>query len=354
MVKRVTLSQVAESSGYSVTTVSMVLNNKKGTRISEKTAEKISRIAEELGYSADPTARSLRTGKTEAIGFVSDNVTITRFASEMVTGVVGRAEAADHVVLISECGDDPPGRKRSVDALLDRRVDALVVGLMRAHRTTLPRRAASVPTIVVNGSAEGFPQVLPDEYQAGFDAASYLLDHGHRSIGLIGRDPSQRDPQWSVTISERFAGVDAAMKEAGLSFAGEFDTKTWEPENGYEAGLALLGSFPGITAVLCANDRLAFGVYRAAAEKGRSIPEDLSVMSFDDEQLASYLHPGLTTMRLPYEEMGRIGASYVLSSLHRGPKQNNESRLEDLDGRQDQILVPMPLVERHSVRSLLA
>ena len=111
-----------------------------------------------------------------------------------------------------------------------------------------------------------------------------------------------------MPIGRRFAGLDDAMAQASLYFVAEQHVRDWDPAPGRIAALELLRTTE-LTAVVTANDRLAFGVYQAATELGLSVPKDLSIMSFDDEQLAEYLN--LTTMRLPYEEMGRFAANWV-------------------------------------------
>ncbi len=336
MSKRVTLAEVAALAGYSVPTVSMVLTGRKGTRISEKAALKIHAAADELGYSPDPAARSLRTGKTEAIGFVSDQVTVTRFASALITGAAERSQEENHVVIIAESGRTEEGRKRAVKALTERRVDGLIVALVQARLVEIPEAHGSIPAVIVNGACRGLTSVLPDEYTAGFRAASYLVERGHRRIALIGKHAVHADPEWSVTLTARFKGIADALAGAGVSLAAVHGLKVWSPHTGEDAAMQVLSETEGLTAVICGNDMIAFGVYRAARRLGLGIPEDLSVISFDDEQLADYLKPGLTTMRLPYEEMGRVAADLVLTASASG----------------EDILIDMPLVERESVANL--
>lgn len=339
---RVTLAQVAERSGYSPTAVSFVMSGRKGARISEKAAKKIRETADEMGYSPDPRARALRTGKSEAIGFVSNDVIVTRYASAMVVGAVHRAELADRVILISESGGSR-NQDQTIDALLERRVDGLLVGQMGTRLVDVPDAARSVPTIVVNGIAEGFPGIVPDEEAAGYDAARYIIEAGHTRIGLIGRPDLDSDYAGLFILRRRFEGIDRAMKEAGLSFIAEYGTRDWEPGSGLEGAKQILENYE-VSALLCSNDRLSFGAYQAAAQLGLNIPTDLSVMSFDDEQLASYLTPGLTTMRLPYEEMGRFATDWVLK--HADMSTNYEK------GHEEEFLISMPLVERGSVATL--
>lgn len=337
MAPRVTLAQVAERSGCSPAAVSLVLSGRSENRVSKELADKIKAVAAEMGYAADPRARALRTGRSGFIGLASDQLTVTRYASAIVAGSVDQAQLSDRTVLISEYGVGSLDRKQAVEALLSQRVDALLVGLVESRCIELPDVARSVPTIVVNGVSPGFPGILPQERSAGYRAARHLIDAGHTRIALIGR-PGPRNP--SVLVSRRFEGIDRAMSQNGLSFVGEQRPPNWEPESGRRAALKLLKE-QDVTALLCANDRLAFGAYQAAAELGLMIPADLSVMSFGDEPLASYLSPGLTTMRLPYEEMGRRGAQWASEQANSGKNRS--------DWADEELLVPMDLVSRGSV-----
>ncbi len=118
-------------------------------------------------------------------------------------------------------------------------------------------------------------------------------------------------PHWPVTIGSRYAGLDAALAEVDLEFAHQVDGRYWEPDFGYRGAQEIFDNTP-VTVVVAANGRVAFGIYQAAQERGLRIPEDISVVSFDDEYLASYLHPALTTIQIPYIEMGRTAMKLVL------------------------------------------
>lgn len=341
---RVTLADVARSAGVAPSTVSSVLNGRgSAARISDATAERVRAAANGLGYRPDPAARSLRTGRTGTVGFLSDEVTVTRYASAMIRGILDTAERQGDAVLIAETGEDRDRVGRSIRNLRARRTDGLLYGLMRARHIEVPPELGAMPCVIVNGSADAVPGVLPDEEAAGREAMRHLLDSGHRRIALIGRSPLHLDPEFSATIGRRLEGVDEAMRTAGLRFEYEIAGAQWEPDLGYTGGLEILEEAPQTTAVLAANDRVAFGVYQAAQQRGLRIPEDLSVMSFDDEYLAGYLRPGLTTMRLPYREMGEIALDLL---RHRIRDDGNRATTDP------PTLVPMPLVQRDSVRRL--
>lgn len=339
MTRRVTLADVARRAGLSPTTVSLVLNQRPNSRIPEATARRVRRAADELNYVPHATARELRTGRTGAIGLISDEVTLTRYASAMIRGALDAAEEREHVVIMAECDSQWERMVRAMALLQARRIEGLLFGLMTARQVDLPPLSGGTPGLIINGTADGLRSVLPDEYAAGREAVAHLVSRGHRRIAFIGRSPAHLHPEVSVTIGRRLAGIDDGMAEAGLRFADEVSARFWEPEAGYEGGLAILRRTPDVTAILVANDRIALGVYQAAQTVGVAIPEALSVMSFDDEQLASYLRPPVTTMQLPYYEMGRIGMELVL---------DGQTSVPDAEGAV--VRIPMPLVDRFSVR----
>ena len=334
MGKRATLADVAERAGMSVTAVSLVLNNREGSRLSTDAQERIRATARELDYRPNPAARSLRVGKTRTVGFISDDVTVTRYASAMIRGALDGAEARDHTVLMAEAGNDPKRINRAVRAMLDRRPDGLVFALMGSKEIDIPAEIGDLPVVVLNGaSTGGHASVLRDEITAGRDVANHLIERGHERIALLGdADALRRDRRLSVSIGDRFTGIESAMAEADLTFMARHFEEDWEPEKGYRGMLALLDQGLDLTAIIAMNDRLAFGAYQAIWERGLRIPTDISIASFDDDVIATYVHPGLTTVRIPYEEMGRAAMDMLLTGKPVGHLQ-----------------VPMPLRERESV-----
>ena len=333
---RPTLADVAELSGMSKTAVSLVLNDRP-SRLSVEAAERIRTAAAQLGYKPNPAAQSLRFGKTRTIGFISDQVTITRFASAMVRGTLRAAKELDHTVLITETGDDPTQLAAAFDELIDRRVDGVIVGLMAARTVDVPAAPRGIPVVIVNGrTPDDLPSVLPDEYAAGHAMASVLLDAGHSHVGFIGDIPHiAGDPRRSVTIARRLAGMRDAFAERGIPGPIEVVVEDWKTAIGFVQSQRLLDEHPELTALIAATDGVAFGIYQALGERGLRIPADISVVSFDDEDLAELVRPGLTTARLPYEHMARVGVEMLLGE-------------RDLAHE----LVPMPVIVRDSVRDL--
>lgn len=335
--RRTTLADVAERAGVSKAAVSMILNNRPGSRLSADAFDRVRRAAAELNYRPNPAALALRRGRTRAIGFISDRVTLTREASDLLGGALGVAKAHDHTVLISETNGEEGALAEAFETMIDHRVDGILIGLLGARMIDLPETDIKVPVVIVNGrSSADHPSVLPDERAAGHAVARRLINAGHRRIGMIGDLPDDvlTNPRRSATIGLRFAGIAEAFAEAGIA-PERVEIEDWNPQFGYDAARRLLDRRPDLTAILAANDAVAFGTSQVLAKRGLRIPDDVSLISFDDEVLASYMRPGLTTARLPYPEIGAIGAEMVLGERELCHE-----------------LVPMPLIERESIRRL--
>lgn len=334
--KRVTLADVARLAGLSTTAASMILTGRPDTRLSADAHAKVHAAAASLGYRPNAAARALRTDKSRTIAFVSDYVATTRFASGLIRGALAAAEEAKHVMLVLETGGEPAREIEAVEAALDRQVDGLIFAAMRAREVFVPDIAISIPVVMLNGTSGRFPvSVLPDEYQGGRDAVRLLADAGNvADLVLLGHNAEEEAGLFrSESISQRFAGIRDEMAARGLTFMAELSCWNWEPDHGYELTRAQLQK-QRPRAMLCLNDRLAFGAYQALSEAGLAIPEDVALVSFDNDELASYLRPGLTTIALPHEEMGRAAVELLLH-----PQGNTGATL------------PMPIIWRGSIKT---
>ncbi|MEV4723562.1 LacI family DNA-binding transcriptional regulator [Micromonospora humida] len=332
---RATLADVARRAGLSKTAASMVLNGREGTRLSAEAHQRVFAAAEELGYRPNLAARSLRTRKTATIAFVSDIVATTRFAGGLIRGALDAARERDHVLLITETQGDATFEQYAIEAMLDRQVDGVIYAAMATRRLTVPPAILGGPVVLLNAtSPDELPCVLPDDERAGRTVTTALLDHGHRDrIALIGRNRlKEDDAEVSLAARARLRGVQRALDDAGVDLLTECFCAEWLPEHGYAAMRTLLGRPTRPTAIICMNDRLAFGAYQALAEAGLTVPDDISVVSFDDDPIAAWLRPGLSTTALPHEQMGRRAVEILLDGGGATPS-----------------LVPMPLRRRRSL-----
>lgn len=344
MARRITLADVAAQAGASKATVSLVLNNKK-SRISEETAERIRQAASELDYSPNQAAQTLRTGKTQTLAFISDEVLTTRFASAMIHGILEVAEDHEQMILMSETEHDDSRRDKAIESMQNRQVDGYIFGQMRARSIPILPMPTGLPAVVVNGRSQGTPSILPDEYNAGREAVQYLLKLGHRRIALIGRPREGQEKDSTINIPRRMQGIDDALAEAELALTNEFQEVYWEKPTGERGVQKILAETPDVTAFIAGNDRVAFGIYQTLQDQGYKVPDDFSVISFDDEELASYLSPGLTTMRLPYAEMGQAATQILL-------QEDPKNLIPGVRSEGNEVLIPMPLIERESVKDL--
>ena len=334
--ERVTLADVAREAGLSKTAVSFALNNPEGSRLSSDAIERARAAAKKLKYTPNFAARTLRTQRTHSIGFLSSDVAVTRFAMAMIASALRVADASDHALLIAETGEDKKRSKRALQALLDRQIDGLIVAEMGAKEVDAPDVPPGLPVVFANAlGPEEFTSVLPDEYNGGVRVVEELLAGRLKSsILIVGGHPIlENDKRESATIGLRMKGIRDALIAGGITDWREEQAKNWTPEFGYDSLMkaASQGNIPD--AIIALNDNIAAGVYNACAELGIQIGVDISIVSFDDDEIVAYLKPGLTTARLPYAEIGEIAVNSVL----------NPEKPAGL------VLVPMPLQVRASV-----
>ncbi|MDF1488027.1 LacI family DNA-binding transcriptional regulator [Tessaracoccus caeni] len=338
--RRVRIKDVAARAGVSPSTVSVVLNDVPA-RISSATAEAVRTAAKELGYHPDLNARSLRRKQTQLIGMITDSVVTTPYAPGLVLGAQEAAWERQHLMLIANTERDAVHEEEVIEALLAQRVAGFLIAATAHEAWSVPRALHDVPVVGLNVELDGAPSFVPDEYAGAEGLAKLLVAAGHRRIALLhGRS---RFPA-AVLRAEAHADVTrAAQCYDGLLVAyHDHASELGDSAFGELAALRLLRLPDPPTAIMAFNDRMAVGVYHAARTLGLSIPDELSVVGFDNQILvAEELRPGLTTVDLPHRELGYRATSALLALL--------EDRPEDVEG--GVLRLPCPLVERTSVAS---
>lgn len=313
--KNVGIKDVAFAAGVSVTTVSHVLNEVSYARISPETRDKVKSVAEQLGYGPNRLAQALRTQRTGMLGLVSEDIATTPHAGRIILGADEAARARGYnLMIINTSGNaSPESREADVEALLERRVDGILYATMYHRHIQVPANLGGVPAVLVDAVSTGgsVTAVVPDEEGGARAAVGSLLAAGHTRIGFLNNTddvPATRD---------RLRGFRATLTEAGLDGgAAPVESEPSEVQGGYEAARRILARPGRPTGLFCYNDRMAMGAYRAAAELGLSIPGDLSVVGFDDQELiAANLHPGLTTVALPHYEMGAWATQNLIDAI---------------------------------------
>lgn len=312
--RRVTIKQVAEEAGVSITTVSHVLNDVPGLRVNPGTRQRIQDVSARLGYVPNRLAQSLRTRRSNTIGLIGDEIVTTPFAGKLVLGAQEVALTRDTVMFVVSTGYERDVENRQIEELLRRQVDGILYASMFHRKLDLPEQLESVPTVFLNAecTTAGVPWVAPDEIAGGRDAAEVLIEAGHRRLGFINNIDD------IPASTGRLEGFRARMLEAGLP-ADALTVLAVESDapGGYAAARRLLGGPDRPTGVFCFNDRVAMGAYRAAAELGLRIPQDVSIVGFDDQEyVADSAYPGLTTIALPHYEMGAWAAQKLFKKIN--------------------------------------
>ncbi|MGJ9402279.1 LacI family DNA-binding transcriptional regulator [Arthrobacter sp. KK5.5] len=309
-----TMWQVAERAGVSQATVSLVLNKAGGGRVAQATQERVHKAVDELGYRTNAFAKSLRSGESGMIGFISDEVASAPFSGGLLKGAQMRAWESENVILSVETFGSLELETAAIEMMQSYRVRGVIYATMYHRHVEVPAALSGIPVVVLNAfDVDGtHSSVFPDERHGGFRATSHLIESGHQRIGMI--NIQQPDSNLPAGIG-RLAGYRAALAEAGIAFDASLVRPGYGTvEDGLEHGAALVGLDDPPTAIFCGNDRTAWGAYRALEARGLRIPDDCSIVGFDNQETtAPHLDPGLTTVELPFEDMARRAIDLLLS-----------------------------------------
>lgn len=305
----VTLEMVAQAAGVSPSTVSRILN---GTAtVSAVKQQAVDAAIQQLGFRPNPVARGLAGGRTLSIGVLTQTIS-SPFYGEALRGIEDRLERAGYIPIFVSGHWHEAEERKALEALLSRRVDGLIVLAGRLPNAALAAYADVVPMVVVGREISG-----PRLFSLGFDnragallATRHLVECGHRRIAFIAGDPAHED------ALDRQAGYRAALEEAGIDFdpdlviAGDFTEA-----GGLLAVNHLLERRLPFTAIFAANDQTAIGAALGLYRKGVRVPDDVSLVGFDDLAPAKFAIPPLTTVRQSVYEMGEQAASAMFELL---------------------------------------
>ncbi len=329
----------------------MVLNGRGDGNIAVEKQAAILAAAAELDYTPNSVALSLRNQRTHTLGVVTDAIATTAFGGRLLEGAARAAEQAGFVLVVMDTHRDAAREGQAYRTLLDRRVDALAFAAMTFREYEVPAVMSSVPAVLADcvdpdGQVLGF---VPDEVDGGYQAARAVLDAGHRDVVLLAGQADVPGEQHKLAPGQRELGFRRALQEAGLP-VHEPIVAGWDITSGYRAASALLAGTPRPTAVVCANDRVALGAVLAAGALGLRVPADLSVVGYDDdENLAPFMVPPLTTVRLPFKEMGEQAVRHLLDQLTGRTTGQAPAGSTCTGHAPARVLLPCPLIARGSV-----
>lgn len=344
----VTIRDIAEECGVSIATVSNYLNGKK--KMSSDTEQKIRAAIERTGYKPNAVAKGLRSHKSGMIGIVVED--ISQFTiPDMVEGVMRHFESCGYHAIVknlrlytrwSDTWFNNEARINEVldpalDELTSMMVDGLIYIAVHGRETSLIPDYIQIPSVMVYAIEEraDIPSVVVDDEYSAYEAVNYLIEYGHKKIGVVA---GREDNMHTVL---RLHGYRRAMSEHGLEVDDSLICYAdWSMDGAYRKAGPLLER--DITALFCMADRMAGGVYRLLNERGKTAGRDLSVIGFDNQDMAAYFMPELTTMALPLIRIGEKAASILTDRL--GGINSGEST--------NLIRIPCRLVERRSVMKI--
>lgn len=299
---------VARLAGVSQATVSLVLNDVPNTRIAAKTRKRVLEAAEQIAYRKRPVHPPVGHN-VPVIGLLIDELATTPHAMPFLEGARDEAAQADCIVAAFSTRGDPSLENAALDLLAGRRLVGILYTSLLTRLAEPPERLRTIPTILLNCyDKDGqYPSIVPGDVAGGQVATEALLRAGHRRIAHIGGE------SWIEASRDRIQGYRQALANWDIPVDPDLlRPGGWTIPSGRTTTRDLLDMPNPPTAIFCFNDRMAMGAYEAVRERGLRIPQDISIVGFDDDELASYLDPPLTTVILPHDAMARWAVDQLL------------------------------------------
>ena len=344
----VTLKEIAEKCNVSVTTVSNILNGK--AKAGEETKQRILQVAIDMGYQPNYIAQGLRNSKTRTIGIIAED--LAQFTTPaIIENIMEYCERKGYRTIVQNLRMYARWNDRWYDnskeyysilepalqTLLSFKVDGIIYVAGHARIVHAFPDDFKIPAVMTYAfsDSEKIPSVGVDDEKSAYELVKHLLDMGHRKIGVIGGLES------NIHTQKRLAGYQRALSEEDVEFNPDFVRYAdFERETGYKEGKVLVDA--GVSAIFCMTDRVAGGVYDYLEEKGLVVGKDVSVVGFDDQDIASYFRPALTTTKLPIYGVGYCSAEKLIKML-----ENPEETASK--GEKEELLIPCDIQYRQSV-----
>ncbi|MCD6647377.1 substrate-binding domain-containing protein [Vibrio cholerae] len=331
-----TMKDIARLAGVSTSTVSHVIN--KSRFVSDEIAERVNNAAQQLNYAPSALARSLKMNRTKTIGMLVTTST-NPFFGEVVKGVERSCYHQGYNLILCNTEGDNQRMKASINTLLQKRVDGLLLmcSTLEGERLDVFDRYPDIPIVVMDWGPILFAsdKIQDNSLQGGYMAAKHLIECGHKEIGCITGPLIRHQAQM------RYEGYKRALAEAGIAINPDWIVESdFECEGGYQAFEKLYqrGKLP--SALFVSNDMMAMGVIQAASQRGLRVPDDLSLIGYDDVHIAKFMTPALTTIHQPKYRLGKAAVDTLLY------------RLENPDTTAQVVQLEPTLVARNSVRKL--
>lgn len=338
-VRRPTMTDVAKAAGVSQSTVSMVLNNMPGARLAESTRATVLQVAAQMGYSLSRREAASATpprARHRVIAYLVDEISTSPHPVVSLDGARDAAWEHQCLVSVTVTRNNPEQTQAAIEMMMSHPdLIGVIYSTIFTREVEVPERLRQLPLVLLNCHSPGarLPTVVPGEIGGGQAAAEYLISLGHERIGFINGE------SWQEAAEDRLKGYRRALATADLPFDPALVRDgDWMSGSGFEHTLSLMQESRPPTAIFCANDLMAVGAIEALRQLGLRVPEDVSVMGYDDQEISRHTHPPLTTMVLPNYEMGRAAVELLFDVIDGSTGQ-----------RRSLLKLDCPLVERDSV-----
>ena len=326
---RPTINDVAKKAGVSTATVSRIINGQSG--YTEKTREKVLEIIQEMGYKPNAIARGLVNKRTNTIGVLLPSLS-SRLSSALLKGIENSAHQLDYSVIICDTESDGKRTIEYLDVLSEKQIDGIIITsewLKDLYEEAIVKMKIPVVLVLTASSHLQIPYIKVDDYQASYQATEYLVGKGHKEIGMISGSKTDK-----LAGLPRIEGYKQALTDNSLTIS---ENRIAYGDFAYRSGMRcmeeLMKKAPEITAVFAASDEMAVGALSCAYKKGVKVPDDLSIIGYDDTQDAEMAIPPLTTIHQPIYEMGEKAVEMLLNTK----------------GAVESVIMPHHIIERDSV-----
>ena len=314
MTDRITLREVAEAAGVHMSTASRALNEDTRDVVNAETVARVLKAARKLGYKPNPLARGLRTNRTMTVGMIIPDIENPLFGP-IIAGAESRLGSDGYSLLIADADlRDGSSVSRVIEALIERRTDGLIIATSARKDPTITDLAKrAIPAVLVNRTADSspLPSIVGDDHAGIGLVVQHLVDMGHTRIGHVS------GPHSMSTGHGRYQAFLSWTQSLGVKIdSSAIEEAEWyRVDAGLSSAEALLERRPDITAIVCANDLLAMGAYRAVRQRGLTVGADVAITGYNDIPLLDLLEPPLTSVRVPYRQMGSEAAALLISML---------------------------------------
>lgn len=333
--KKDTLLSISEKTGYSISTVSRVLSGKgRQYRICQQTIDYITDVARSCNYTPNMIAQSLRTNKTNTIGLTVPNID-NPFFSTLAAVIINQFKSRGYNILLTDTMENEENENQALNSFVSRNVDGIIAVPVGVSPKNLENVAKGIPVVLIDRYFEdtSLPYVCTDNYAGGYMATEYLIGKGYRNLLAVLGVPT------SMPNRERLRGFLHALNDhKDLGILGNFSGDSFSLENGYREAMKALNSDNVPDAIFAFSTTILLGVIKAVREMKLRIPEDVALISFDNNKFLDYLDPAMTRIEQPVNAIGKLATDNIIRMVEG----------EDKEKVTAQVLIRPVLIEGRS------